>query len=52
MTTYPEEASGGCMCGAVRYHVEGAPLSSIFLSLHELPQAYRRARRCPCRLPA
>lgn len=30
MTTYPEEASGGCMCGAVRYHVEGAPLSSIF----------------------
>jgi len=30
MQAPPESANGGCMCGAVRYHVEGAPLSTLF----------------------
>lgn len=30
MTDYPTKATGGCMCGSVRYRVEGPPLSTIY----------------------
>lgn len=30
MSSYPSRATGGCHCGAVRYCVEGPPLSTIF----------------------
>ena len=30
MSTLPEQASGGCLCGAARYRVEGPPLSTIY----------------------
>lgn len=30
MTDAPDQATGGCMCGAVRYRTDGPPLSTIF----------------------
>ncbi|MEM1352993.1 MAG: GFA family protein, partial [Pseudomonadota bacterium] len=30
MTKYPDNASGRCLCGAVRYEITAAPLSVIF----------------------
>lgn len=30
MTTFPKSATGGCLCGAVRYRATGAPVSTIY----------------------
>lgn len=30
MTDFPTKAAGGCMCGAIRYQAEGAPLSTLY----------------------
>ena len=30
MSNFPTDASGGCLCGAVRYRLTGAPLSTLY----------------------
>lgn len=30
MSQFPEKATGGCMCGAIRYEAAGAPLSTLY----------------------
>lgn len=30
MKTFPQQVTGGCLCGAIRYRAEGQPLSAIY----------------------